>query len=72
MADESLHRDYHVAVFDWFRIGQLSNATPLPDFFFSFCPWLISDPHNPAAWFDSSSSDRTLTIQAIEAMPDFE
>ncbi|MBN1217484.1 MAG: hypothetical protein JXM69_01030 [Anaerolineae bacterium] len=72
MIDESLHRDYHLAVFGWFRTGQLSNGAPLPDYFFAFCPWLISDPHDPAAWFDSSSGDRTLTIRAVEAMPDFE
>jgi hypothetical protein len=70
--DENRHRDYHLAVFDWFRTGQLSNGEPLPDYFFAFCPWLISDPHDPAAWFDSASSDRTLTIEAVEAMPIFE
>lgn len=69
--DEQLHRDYHVAVFDWFRTGQLSNGEPLPDYFFAFCPWLISDPNDPAAWFDSTSGDRTLTIEAVEAMPLF-
>jgi hypothetical protein len=70
--DENLHRDYHLAVFDWFRTGQLSNGEPLPDYFFAFCPWLISDPHDPAAWFDSASGDRTLTIEAVETMPIFE
>ena len=69
---EELHRDYHLAVFNWFRAGQLSNGEPLPDYLFAFCPWLISDPHDPAAWFDSASGDRVLTIQAVEAMPSFE
>lgn len=69
--DENLHCEYHAAVFDWFRTGQLSNREPLPDYFFAFCPWLISDPNDPAAWFDSSSGDRSLTIETIEAMPDF-
>ena len=32
----------------------------------------ISDPHDPGAWFDSDSGDRTLTIQAVEAIPSFE
>jgi hypothetical protein len=70
--DEKLHRDYHLAVFDWFRTGQLSNGEPLPDYLLAFCPWLISDPTDPAAWFDSASGDRTLTIEAIQAMPEFE
>ncbi|MBN1995012.1 MAG: hypothetical protein JW953_20120 [Anaerolineae bacterium] len=70
--DDKVHRDYHLAVFDWFRTGRLSNGAPLPDYFFAFCPWLIADPHDPAAWFDSASGDRTLTIEAIEAMPGFE
>ncbi len=69
---QELHRDYHLAVFDWFRIGELSNGESLPDYFFAFCPWLISDPDDPAAWFDSGSGDRSLTVETIEAMPPFE
>ncbi len=69
---EELHRDYHLAVFDWFQSGQLSDGQALPDYFFAFCPWLISDPHDPAAWFDSDTGDRTSTIQAVKAIPSFE
>jgi hypothetical protein len=69
---EALHRDYHLAVFDWFHTGKLSNGDILPDYFFAFCPWLISDPHDPAAWFDSDSGDRTLTVEAMERTPSFE
>ncbi len=58
---EELHRDYHVAVFEWFRTGELSNGDPLPDYLFAWCPWLLSDPFDPAAWWDSASGDRTLT-----------
>lgn len=67
-----LHRDYHLAVFDWFRTGTLSNGEALPDYLFAFCPWLISDPADPAAWFDSLAGDRTLTIEAVATMPAFE
>jgi len=69
---EELHRDYYSAVFDWFRTGTLSNGEALPDYLFAFCPWLISDPVDPAAWFDSTAGDRALTIAAVEAMPSFE
>lgn len=33
---ESLHRDYTIAVFDWFRAGRLSNDELLPDYFLAF------------------------------------
>lgn len=69
---EELHRDFHVAVFEWFQTGQLSNGKLLPDYLFGFCPWLLSDPHDPAGWFDSTSGDRALTIEAVEAIEDFE
>lgn len=65
---EALHRDYHLEVFNWFRTGRLSNGEPLPDYLFAFCPWLISDPVDPAAWFDSAASNRQLTIEAVASM----
>jgi len=69
---QELHRDYHLAVFDWFRSGELSNGEPLPDYFFAFCPWLISDSDDPAAWYDSASGDLRLTIEAVQATSPFE
>ncbi len=69
---EALHRDYHLEVFNWFRTGRLSDGKPLPDYLFAFCPWLISDPVDPAAWFDSTAGDRQLTIEAVASMPTFE
>jgi len=69
---ETLHRDYHLAVIDWFRSGQLTNGEALPDYLFAVCPWLISDPRDPSAWFDSDSGDRILTIEAIQAIPPYE
>ncbi len=64
-------RDYNVALFDWFRTGQLSNGDPLPDYLFAFCPWLLSDPFDPAGWYDSTAGDHTLLIEGIVAMPGF-
>ncbi len=69
--NETLHRDYHLAVFDWFRTGQLPNGERFPDYLLAYCTWLLSDPKDPAAWFDSASGDRTLTIQAVEAVSPF-
>ena len=62
---EELHRDYHLAVFDWFRTRQLSDGAALPEYLLAFCVWLVSDPVDPAAWFDSTSGDRRLTIEAV-------
>ena len=65
------HRDYHVESFQWFRTGKLSNGAPLPDYLFAFCPWLLADPHDPAAWFDTSAGNRDQTIRAIQALSPF-
>ncbi len=70
--DEVQHRDYHVAVFEWFRRGTLSDGEPLPDYLFAFCPWLLSDPTDRAAWFDHPDGDLTLTIEAVAQMPQFD
>jgi hypothetical protein len=69
--DDQKHRDYHVEVFNWFRTGKLSNEEPLPDYLFAFCPWLIADPLQAGAWFDSFAGTRTLTIEAVKAMKPF-
>jgi hypothetical protein len=69
--DEALHCDYSLAVFDWFASGRLSDGEPLPDYLFAYCPWLLSDPVDPAAWFDSRSGDLLLTVQAVEAIPNY-
>lgn len=69
--DDQLHRDYHVAVFNWFRTGTLSNGQPLPDYLFAFCPWLLASKMDDSAWFDSFAGDRTLTIEAVRNMPPF-
>lgn len=69
---DELHCDYHLAVFDWFRTGTLSDGKALPDYFFAFCPWLISDPADPGTWFDSEAGDRTLTIEVVATYPSFE
>lgn len=69
--DAERHRDYHLAVFNWFRTGVLSNGQPLPDTLFAFCPWLLSDPLDDSAWFDSFAGERTLTVEAVKAIPEF-
>lgn len=68
---DELHRDYLLAVIRWFQTGTLSNGEPLPDYLFAFCPWLLSDVYDPAAWYDSKSGDRTLIIEAVKRLPPY-
>lgn len=69
--DAALHRDYHLAVFNWFRTGVLSDGQPLPDYLFAFCPWLLSAKGDDSAWFDSFAGDHIETIEAVKALPPF-
>ena len=68
--DEARHRDYHLAVFNWFRTGKLSNGQSLPDYLLAFCPWLLFGS-DAAAWIDSFEGTRTMTIGAVKAMSNF-
>jgi hypothetical protein len=69
---EELHRDYYVALFSMFRTGVMPNGDPLPDYFFAFCPWLLSDFMDSTAFYDSYAGPKTLTIEALKAIPPFE
>jgi hypothetical protein len=69
---EELHRDYFVALFTMFQTGIMPNGDPLPDYFFAFCPWLLSDFIDDTAFYDSYAGPKTLTIEAIKAIPPFE
>jgi hypothetical protein len=69
--DETLHRDYTLAVYDWFRSGKMSNGKPLPNYVFAFCMWILSGVNEAGAWYDGLGGDRTLTIQAVENLPVF-
>jgi len=69
---EELHRDYFVALYSMFRTDVMPNGDPLPDYFFAFCPWILSDRLDSTAFYDSYAGPRTLTIEAIKAIPAFE
>jgi len=68
---DQLHRDYTLAVYDWFRTGKLSNGAKLPDYLFAFNMWMLSGPDEAGAWYDSFKGDRTLTIGAVTQIPPF-
>lgn len=69
--DDKLHRDYTLAVYDWFRTGKLSHGGPLPDYLFAFNMWMLSGPDEAGAWYDSFKGNRTLTIDAVTNLPPF-
>lgn len=71
VVDDTLHRDYTIAVFNWFRTSKLSSSSPLPDYLFAFCPWMLAGAREAGAWYDSFNGDRLLTIQAVQQMPPF-
>jgi hypothetical protein len=68
--DDARHRDYHLAVFNWFRTGKLSNGRNLPDYLLAFCPWLLFGS-DAGAWVDSFEGTRTLTVGAVKAVSGF-
>jgi hypothetical protein len=69
--DDALHRDYTLAVFDWFRSGRLSHGGPLPDYLFAFNMWMLAGADEAGAWYDSFEGDRALTIEAVSQSPPF-
>ncbi len=79
-----LHRDYTVATLNQFRLGKLVTGDPLPDWWFANMPWLIASQgisdhwvggdtaFEENAWYsDNLSGTKTLTIEAIKAIPPF-
>ncbi len=69
--DDQLHAQYHVEMFNWFRLGKVSDGQPLPDYIFAMCPWLISSTTDTGAWYDSPAGNRNLTITQVERIPSF-
>jgi hypothetical protein len=69
--DEKLYSEYYAALYNWFRSGVLSNGQPLPDYLFAFCPWILSSPTDPNAFYDSFVGDHAPTKEAIKALPPF-
>jgi hypothetical protein len=69
--DEELHRDYTLAVYDWFRTGTLSHGGKLPDYLFAFNMWMLAGRDEAGAWYDSSFGERILTIDAVKELPTF-
>ncbi len=69
--EQPYHAQYHAEMFDWFRTGILSNGEPLPDYLFSITPWIVSG-WGADDWWGGPLGDKTETINAVKAIPEFE
>ncbi len=73
--DQALHAQHHVAMFDWFRTGILSNGEPLPDYLFSVSPWIESSRSFMGQnWWNNPlvpDGKLTQTIEAVKSIPPF-
>ena len=69
--DDKLHAQYHVELFNWFRLGKVSDGQPLPDYLFAVCPWILAGNLEGAAWYDSFEGNRELTIAEVKKIPVF-
>jgi len=67
--DDALHAQYHGEMYRWFLDGKVSDGSPLPDYLFAVCPWILSGPSDEA-WY--GFTERTKTISAVKAIPTFE
>jgi len=50
--------DWHYEMYEWFRVGKLSNGERLPDYLFAVCPWLLwAGNWYSDSWVDGLHSD---------------
>ena len=63
-----IHAKYTRHVYKWFRRGKLTGGTPLPDYLFAVCPWILSGPSDEA-WYGYTTKE--LTIQEVKSIPEF-
>jgi len=67
----TLHAQYHVEMYNWFKTGLLSNGQPLPDYLFSVAPWILSGFVEAEAWYGGPLGNKTTTINAVKAILPF-
>ena len=68
--EPALHAQYHQEMFEWLRMGVLSNGEPLPDYLFSITPW-IAGGWGADDWWGGVLGAKAETINAVQAIPDF-
>ncbi len=68
--DDALHATYHAALFNMFRTNRLPNGASLPDFVYTFCPWILYGAEADA-WYSATTGVRQQTIDAVAALAPF-
>jgi hypothetical protein len=60
-----------VQLFDQFRTGVLANGDPLPDWLFTYCPWILEEMglFKPWSWMDNI--EQVPMLEAVASMPAF-
>ena len=70
-----LHAQYTQEMFEWLRMGRLSNGEPLPDYLFSIIPWVAGSwTFGGQNWWGNfllPDGKLTKTIEAVQAIPPF-
>jgi hypothetical protein len=69
-AEQPYHAQYHKEMFDWFRVGLLSNGETLPDYLFSVTPWIAAG-WGADDWWGGVLGTKTETIAAVQSIPPF-
>jgi hypothetical protein len=70
-AKPSIRAKYVTDVYGWFRDGRLPDGTPLPDYLFAFCYWILFGQ----IWFGFSLAgniEHQPVIEAVKAMGEWE
>ena len=68
--NDTLHAQYHAAMFNAFRTNKLPNGMALPDYLFAFCPWILYGGERDA-WYSWTAGTRQPTIAAIKSLTKF-
>ncbi len=66
--------DYFKQAYDVFRTGVLPDGEPLPDYLFTFSPYILGGytDYKGFAWYGGIYGDMTDNINAVKSIPNFE
>ncbi|MCL4359930.1 hypothetical protein M1555_01570, partial [Patescibacteria group bacterium] len=71
---DAVQAQYYQELFNWFKSGKLSDGSPLPDYLFAFCPWILDasgTEWESTGWYGPNGVSKPDTVQAIESLGSF-